>query len=113
MDGSSIIEYGPQLLQSNIDREKRLKEVKKLGNTEQTRADIQRLLTAIRLDYRKLLIQHTAYCSTVGRDGRDIDGLLWKTCFYKQIEEYRRSLLKHSKLCNTKTPDTPAYNKEV
>lgn len=32
----------------------------------------------------------------VDRDFRDITGLLWKTCFYKQIGEFRGSLRRHA-----------------
>lgn len=32
----------------------------------------------------------------IDRDFRDVTGLLWKTCFYKQIVEFRGSLRKHA-----------------
>jgi len=37
----------------------------------------------------------------VHREKRDIHGLLWKTCFYKQIEEYRQSIRGHSNKLNS------------
>lgn len=37
----------------------------------------------------------------VHREKRDIHGLLWKTCFYKQIEEYRHSIRGHSNKLNS------------
>ena len=60
----------------------------------------------VREGYRTLIVGHTAFLydeaprnqttSTSGRDFRDITGLLWKTCFYKQIGEFRGSLRKHA-----------------
>lgn len=40
------------------------------------------------------LVSHTS--TTRECDYRDIAGLLWKGCFYKQIAEFRSSLRKHS-----------------
>lgn len=69
----------------------------------------------VRRAYRSLLIDHAAFVYdtqydhgnnggqtentiTNGKetDFRDIAGLLWKSCFYKQIAEFRSSLRKHA-----------------
>lgn len=76
------------------------------------------LLNRIRRAYRSLIIDHAAFVydakwdsraadandesirsadtTTREQDYRDIAGLLWKSCFYKQIAEFRTSLRKHS-----------------
>ena len=52
----------------------------------------------MRRDYRTLIMEHIQF---VHREKRDIHGLLWKTCFYKQIEEYRHSIRGHSNKLNS------------
>lgn len=50
-------------------------------------------LNRIRKGYRALILNHTSY---LFEEKKDVDGLLWKTCFYKSIEEFRKSLRVHS-----------------
>jgi Telomerase activating protein Est1 len=38
-------------------------------------------------DYQTLIIHHPSF-------GKDVDSALWKQCFYRQIEEYRKSIRK-------------------
>ena len=41
----------------------------------------------MRQDYQLLIINHPGV-------GKDVDSALWKHCFYRQIEEYRKSIRK-------------------
>lgn len=60
----------------------------------------------VRKGYRTLVVSHTAFLygeapqsqigSVTDRDFSDVTGLLWKTCFYKQIVEFRGSLRRHA-----------------
>jgi len=59
----------------------------------------------VRKGYRTLIVNHTSFLymdapqssnSAADRDFRDVAGLLWKTCFYKQIVEFRSALRKHA-----------------
>ena len=45
----------------------------------------------VRALYKTLLVRHSTF---LVNDGRDVDGQLWKTCFYKPIEESRSKIRK-------------------
>lgn len=45
----------------------------------------------IRHDYKDLILEHPKFAAA---SPKDIDAMLWKQCFYKQIEEFRRSIRK-------------------
>lgn len=68
------------------------------GLSDTTHSPIQYVLLRMRRDYRTLIMEHIQF---VHREKRDIHGLLWKTCFYKQIEEYRHSIRGHSNKLNS------------
>lgn len=40
--------------------------------------------------------EHSLVSTTGDKDFRDVTGLLWKSCFYKQIVEFRSSLRKRA-----------------
>eukprot|EP01038_Epipyxis_sp_PR26KG_P008246 gene8246-11160_t len=78
----------PQILRDNYDREKKIKELKD-DEPQKYRHEIADLLNRIRNDYRQVIISKEYFLM---EDKKDIDGSLWKFCFYKQIEEFRRSI---------------------
>jgi hypothetical protein len=82
-----------EILKRNLERENRLKELKEAP--KENGKEINKLLLEIRNDYIVLLLDHPTLSSAIKKD---IDGLMWKQCFYKQIEEYRRSIKKTSLL---------------
>ena len=69
----------------NYEREKELKSYRL--SPKENAPQITSLLQQIRNDYTTLLLEHNyeSYFSLK----KDVDSLLWKVCFYKQIEEYR------------------------
>ena len=55
------------------------------------------------MDYRKLIVNHTAF---IFKEKKDVDTQMWKNCFYKQIEDFRRSIRKNSSdLSNSQLSD--------
>ena len=47
------------------------------------------------------------------KEKKDIDALLWKNCFYKQIEDFRRSVRKNSStLGNMTAANDPLVEKQ-
>ena len=44
----------------------------------------------MRKNYRQLVLDFPAFC----QDKKDIIGQMWKSCFYKQIEEFRKIIKK-------------------
>lgn len=81
------------ILKLNSEREKKLKLLKE--NPKENGKEINSLLLTIRNDYRNLIVEQPTLSSSIKKD---IDGLLWKQCYYKQIEEYRRGIKKTSGL---------------
>jgi hypothetical protein len=43
----------------------------------------------LRNGYRRILVEFPSFSSTYVKD---VDTMLWKQCFYKPIEEYRRNI---------------------
>jgi hypothetical protein len=50
--------------------------------------DKSRISCRIRKDYKILIIDHPGFC----HEKKDVIGLFWKNCFYKHIEEFRKSI---------------------
>eukprot|EP01032_Pedospumella_encystans_P027471 gene27471-31049_t len=94
-----------EILKLNLEREKRIKELKE-SDPRRYEREITELVSKVRKGYRTLVVSHTAFLyreapqsqtgSVIDRDFRDVTGLLWKTCFYKQIVEFRGSLRRHA-----------------
>lgn len=101
-------EKASSILLSNLERERCIKELKESSDAKLHGPEIAELSIKVRQEYRKLIVQHTSFLS---QEKRDVDGLLWKNCFYKRIEEFRRSLKKHTPELNQLTPYTAAYDK--
>lgn len=77
------------LLRSILEREKRLKELKELPDPGKHASKIDDLLAKIRKGYRVLITEHS---HVITSEKRDLDGLMWKNCFYRPIEEFRKKL---------------------
>ena len=61
------------------------------------------VFVSLRSDYRKLIVHHTAF---IFKEKKDVDTQMWKNCFYKQIEDFRRSIRKYSAdLSNSQSSD--------
>lgn len=50
-------------------------------------------MVRLRSGYRSLIVEHAA---SLHSEKKDIDGLLWKNCFYRQIEDFRKSIKRNS-----------------
>jgi hypothetical protein len=83
------------LLKRNIEREKLIKELS-TTNAKANGPEISRLMNLVRSDYRELIVNYPSFRaeSKSSSSSKDIDGLLWKSSFYKQIQEYRKSISK-------------------
>ena len=64
---------------------------------------------SLRLDYRKLIVNHTAF---IFKEKKDVDTQMWKNCFYKQIEDFRRSIRKNSSDLSNTQPSDPRIEKQ-
>ena len=67
------------------------------------------LTNRIRKDYQVLVVNHTIYACS---GNKDVDGMVWKQCFYRQIEEYRKSIRKTTQIIDQESREvdttTPA-----
>ena len=70
-------------------REQTLKQVLRSRPTEG--GEIEGLRNAIREAYVRLLFQDPTYAAS-----KDMDQSLWKTCFYRKIEEFRKEIRKYA-----------------
>lgn len=72
---------------------KQLKELRHStsAKTRETADAIGRLVEGIRLDTARLILEHPVYAVT-----NDAHGKLWHNVYYKQIETYRKSIVKHA-----------------
>jgi len=70
-------------------QEQTLKQVIRSRPTEQE--EIESLRNAIREAYVRLLFQDPTYAAS-----KDMDQSLWKTCFYRKIEEFRKMIRKYA-----------------
>ena len=95
-----------ELLKGCIEKEKQLTILRQnaKGNSE----EIASTLEAIRNDYRKVLISAPQLPSSLGKD---IHGMLWKQGFYKQIEDFRKSIQKTIQIIEG-NPDTTVIMQE-
>lgn len=85
-----------QLLATCIaEKVKQLKELRHGNNVreKETQTAISLLLDSIRQITRKLIVQHPNYSVASQNDAH---GKLWHNVYYKQIETYRKSILKHA-----------------
>ena len=87
-NNSNTYEDGKILFINTIQYEKQLKELR-TGNIKENGSEISKILNTIRSNYHKLLVYYPQFCSSLSKD---VDTLLWKSCFYKQIDEYRKSI---------------------
>lgn len=62
----------------------------------------------MRNDYQVLIVEHTSHCCSIAT--KDIDEVLWKQCFYRQIEDYRKSIRKTVQLLDQSNATTPNAN---
>jgi hypothetical protein len=77
------------ILKECLQREKRLAVARE--NPKDHGQEIAHLVGDQRAAYKRLLIEFTEYTSTCPKD---VDGGLWRQCFYQQIVEYRKSIRK-------------------
>ena len=85
---SSSSSCAKKLLRTNYEREKELKSYRL--NPKENAPQIASLLEQIRLDYATLILEHNTESYLLLK--KDVDSMLWKVCFYKQIEEYRSDI---------------------
>eukprot|EP01035_Chromulina_nebulosa_P029542 gene29542-39162_t len=96
------------ILQLNLERERTIKRLKD-QDSKSNAAQIADLLAVLRLDYRKLIVNHTAF---IFKEKKDVDTQMWKNCFYKQIEDFRRSIRKNSSDLSNTQPSDPRIEKQ-
>ena len=94
-----IMDQPIQILKKTVELERRLKEIEPDKNKTESVAVMNELLTL----YQTLITEHTSYSNACGKD---IDGQLWKSCWYRRIEEYRKTIKKHTQVMD-KDKDKP------
>lgn len=78
-----------EIFRNCVEKEKALTLLRE--NPKINGAEISANLNSIRYDYRKILLDFPQFSF---QHNKDVHGLLWKQGFYKQIEEFRRSIQK-------------------
>ena len=94
-----IMDQPIQILKKTVELERRLKEIEPDKNKTESIAVMNELLTL----YQTLITEHTSFSNACGKD---IDGQLWKSCWYRRIEEYRKTIKKHTQVMD-KDKDKP------
>ena len=94
-----IMDQPMQILKKTVELERRLKEIEPDKNKTESVAVMNELLTL----YQTLITDHTSFSNACGKD---IDGQLWKSCWYRRIEEYRKTIKKHTQVMD-KDKDKP------
>ena len=84
-----------QIYDDILEKSKKHKEVRHSSNAKDKEKVLilHTLLEAIREDMKNLI---TLYPTFSISPSHDVHGMLWSQCFYKQIEEFRRSIRKHA-----------------
>lgn len=84
-----------QLFAEIVSKSQRHKDVRHSSSAREKEQQVvlQQLLAAIREDLKTLITLHPAFSNA---PSHDVHGMLWSQCFYKQIEEFRRSIRKHA-----------------
>jgi len=75
-----------------MEREQKIKTLKE-EDPKRNAQEIAVLSGELRGDYRKLIVHHTHF---IFKEKKDADTQMWKNCFYKQIEDFRRSIRKNT-----------------
>ena len=86
---SSTQQTANAMLKDCLQKDKILKSLRE--NPKENGAEIARLVSEQRTSFRCLLIEYPEYCAS---SSKDVDGMLWRYCFYTQIVQYRRSIRK-------------------
>ena len=60
-------------------------------NAKSNSQEISAKLSVLRSNFREILIEYPPFSSSIGKD---IHGILWKQGFYKQIDDFRKSIQK-------------------
>lgn len=80
-----------ELFQQNQEREQALKTLLKSRPSESR--DVQALRGEIKAAYSEILGMDPFFCAS-----KDVELLLWKNCYYKRIEDFRKRLRKYAHL---------------
>lgn len=75
-----------------MEREQKIKALKE-EDPKRNASKIAAMSGELRVDYRKLIVYHTHF---IFKEKKDADTQMWKNCFYKQIEDFRRSIRKNT-----------------
>ena len=91
----------PQLLLTKIvERERRLRELSE--NPKENARECNQIIECLLREYQSLIVEHTSVATTAAaKTGKDVVVQLWKTCWYRRIEDYRKSIKKHSHALET------------
>ena len=96
LSDQTICVMSPDQLFAEIMSKSQLhKDVRHSSNAREKEQQVvlEQLLAAIREDLKTLITQHPIFSNA---PCHDVHGMLWSQCFYKQIEEFRRSIRKHA-----------------
>lgn len=86
-----------RLLANIVIFEKRIKQYSD-EDSKKYKDQISSCLSQLRSLYRNVLLNCSSYLMA---ENKDIDGSMWKTCFYKRIEEYRTKIRKYNSHVST------------
>lgn len=78
------------LMGSILEKEKKSKELRDAPFSPNIASELHELLHRIRKEYRLLIVEFPGF----NPEKKDVMGLFWKNCFYKHIEEFRKSIKK-------------------
>jgi len=90
-----------QLLLTKIgERERRLRELSE--HPKENARECNQIIESLLREYQSLIVEHTTVATAAAaKTGKDVDVQLWKTCWYRRIEDYRKSIKKHSHALET------------